>query len=250
VLPNLKLPSVFGIICVMCLICSLSAQSLGPFVISSTGHLLQNDEVMLYGSLGEPISASSSSEDLILSQGLLYALLPEEIVADCSRQSGEIFFETCDNGELFFFIRTDDGTIYDPYYAKSVAFDHQDGQVVDFDFVEAGFESPCSIAAQAITITCVEDALQTSSVDPRLEKGITIYPNPASDVLTVRLSDEVRQIASSVKVFDMYGRCLIDQPSSSNIEVAFGVHLFPQGIYLARVETTEGAVVNKFTIKR
>ena len=77
---------------------------------------------------------------------------------DCSNYSGTIFFDECDDGTEYFFIETADGRILDPYYEVGIELNHSDGQNVNFDYREAGFQTPCSIAEQAITITCIEEA--------------------------------------------------------------------------------------------
>ena len=73
----------------------------------------------------------------------------------CTQQAGTIFFDQCDDGTEFFFIESGE-VIYDPYYAEGLEFDHQNGQQVFFDFIDADFETPCAVAEKAIIITCIE----------------------------------------------------------------------------------------------
>ncbi len=77
-------------------------------------------------------------------------------VGECGANTGTFFFRACDDGQIFYFIGLEDGTIYDPYFAEGISFDVIDGQRVKFDYVDANFASPCSIAEKAITITCLE----------------------------------------------------------------------------------------------
>lgn len=77
-------------------------------------------------------------------------------VEECGANTGTFFFRACDDGQTFFFIGLNDGTIYDPYFAEGLSFEVIDGQRVQFNYVDAGFDSPCSIAEKAITLTCVE----------------------------------------------------------------------------------------------
>lgn len=74
---------------------------------------------------------------------------------DCSN-TGTIFFENCDDGREFYFLRTTDGRVYDPYLGTNITYEPVDGQTIKFDFVDANFSSPCSIAEKAINITCLE----------------------------------------------------------------------------------------------
>jgi len=73
---------------------------------------------------------------------------------DCSKFTGTIFYENCDDGRAFYFIETTEGQIFDPYFEDD--YFPADGQVLNFDFVDAAFNTPCSIAEKAIAVTCYE----------------------------------------------------------------------------------------------
>jgi len=224
------------------------AQSLGPYVIASTGHLMQDEEVKLYGSMGEPINTATSSESYMLSQGLLQALLPEALEADCSRNIGSIFFENCDDGELFFFIRMEDGTVLDPYYAKGIAFEHQEDQTIEFDFVVAEFDSPCSVASEAISITCVQEALDTPTLDfDPAQQQIVVFPNPLTDQkLNIQnlSSSDIR----SYSLYDYLGRRVQSLALENSEQITVDLGEVPSGIYLLQVETEERRSVTKIII--
>ena len=74
----------------------------------------------------------------------------------CSNYTGTFFFRNCDDGTQFYFIETEDGRTFDPYFNAGVSYNPVQGQKAKFDFIDAGFASPCSIAEQAISITCLE----------------------------------------------------------------------------------------------
>ena len=77
---------------------------------------------------------------------------------DCSSNSGVIVVDKCDDGTDFFFIESaTDGLFYDAYFAEGIDFIKYDGQAVNFDFELADFASPCTIADDAIIVTCIED---------------------------------------------------------------------------------------------
>ena len=78
-----------------------------------------------------------------------------EVDNTCSN-TGTIFFEHCDDGRLFYFLRTSDGRVYDPYFGTGITYEPVNGQQIKFDFVDANFSSPCSNAEKAITLTCLE----------------------------------------------------------------------------------------------
>lgn len=97
---------------------------------------------------------------------------------DCNNNRGEIFFEQCDDGTNYFFIRSSTGQIFDPYYAAGVSFQQYNGAQILFDFVPAGFTSPCSQAEQAINITCIEEIIPTEvdvSIPSDFENYDVIY---------------------------------------------------------------------------
>ena len=75
---------------------------------------------------------------------------------DCSNYSGTFFFENCDDGTEFFFLMTEDGRVLDPYFGEFIDFDPIEGQQVQFDYVPIQVASPCSIAEEAVTLTCLE----------------------------------------------------------------------------------------------
>jgi len=75
---------------------------------------------------------------------------------NCS-ESGTIIYADCPpNGEYFFILKPD-GTIIDPYYGTGITFNQYNGQEVNYS-VSATFASPCSIASEAVTLDCIEDA--------------------------------------------------------------------------------------------
>ena len=75
---------------------------------------------------------------------------------DCNKHTGTFFFRNCDDGTPYVFIQSTDGTVYDPYFDGNISYAPTQGQMVKFDFKSTDFTTPCSIADQAITITCLE----------------------------------------------------------------------------------------------
>jgi len=81
---------------------------------------------------------------------------------------GQIFFDNCDNGDLYFFIETPSGEILDPYYTDSVNFNHYEGMLVDYEYVVADFDSPCS-GATAVYITSISEVPRSLELNIWLE---------------------------------------------------------------------------------
>jgi len=87
---------------------------------------------------------------------ILEADCPEE--EGCSANIGTLFFRTCGNGQLFYLIETDDGRLLDYYLDASISYTPVDGQRVYFEYQNANFSTPCSIAERAVNISCIEVA--------------------------------------------------------------------------------------------
>ena len=90
-----------------------------------------------------------------------------EVISEPSncQNTGTIFFDNCDDGRIFYFLRMEDGRIFDPYIDESISFNPIDEQRIKFDFVDANFSSPCSIAEKAIILTCVEEIAESNLVN-------------------------------------------------------------------------------------
>ena len=117
-----------------------------------------------------------------------------EVITDPStcNNTGTIFFENCDDGRSFYFLRTTDGRVYDPYNGPNITYEPVEGQRVKFDFTDANFSSPCTIAEKAIIITCikvVEESNVGIPVPENFEDYDVIYRMCKGDTLEIpRLS--------------------------------------------------------------
>ena len=72
------------------------------------------------------------------------------------------------------------------------------------------------------------------------EGSITIYPNPAEDVINISSSNQI----NNVTVFNFIGQPVYQ--GNSNI---INTTNFKTGVYIIRIETTEGLTTEKITIK-
>lgn len=104
-----------------------------------------------------------------------------ENTAACDQASGTIFFDACDDGRRFIFIGNDDGTIVDPYYESGEPFNLVAGQRIRYNYTPADFESPCSIASQAIFVTCVEEIGEDVTEDCNNHSGTIFFDQCADD---------------------------------------------------------------------
>jgi len=97
--------------------------------------------------------------------------------------------------------------------------------------------------AAALGITTINGSIEykaeTGVDNPSLEKSITVYPNPASNVIKV----DFESIGDySITIFDMKGK----QVLTSKNQKTFDVSGFANGVYMLKVITNEGVAVKKF----
>lgn len=213
---------------------TLTAQKLGPYTISSTGQAFESDEVDLYVSIGEPINTVLSDGEISVSQGILQVIFQNAEPANplcATNTAGTLFFDNCDDGTLYFFIRTPDGKIYDPYYASGVGFEHEEGEVkVNFGFVDANFATPCSVAEKAILITCIEAEIVSSNSTILTEKtNFQVHPNPSKNTIKLLLDKPSRQIFK-LQIFDLQGKEVWRKTEVINEDLV-DISSLPAGIY-------------------
>lgn len=232
----------------------LLGQKLGPYLISTSGQQYQTESISLYASIGEPINTYESDGDVNVSQGVLQSILNTgtEGLQSCVSNTGRMFFENCDDGTEFFFIEDQNGTILDPYFGEGVEFSEQNGITVNFGYRPADFASPCSQAEQAIELTCVEEAV-TTSTDDFIKKGnLSIYPNPSNGQIFINridLQEEVR----SMKMYDALGRLVWEEANRTilnNDEIEINIKGLSNGLYHLQFLIEGGLISERIIIER
>lgn len=77
-----------------------------------------------------------------------------------------------------------------------------------------------------------------TTINSTVSQSISIYPNPAAEVLTIQSESEV----SLIEVFDVAGRKQLEWVKGKSVDVG-GLN---QGNYVVRVQTTDGVFTEKF----
>ena len=93
-------------------------------------------------------------------------------------------------------------------------------------------------------------ALGTAAKDGQLilhDKWLEVYPNPAQDKLNINLTGF--DAVSAIKVFDVNGKAVISQGKGS-IQSQMNISKLLKGIYLVKVFTTNGEVLNAKIVKQ
>jgi len=76
---------------------------------------------------------------------------------------------------------------------------------------------------------------------------IQIFPNPAAQVLNISVSG---LMVNRMTITDIEGREVITANYTNNITNAVPVGNLPDGVYLLRLETSQGTVTRKFVIAK
>lgn len=100
----------------------------------------------------------------------------------------------------------------------------------------------CNDEAPNLAIAQVSWTTKTtlSSQDNVLASGLSVYPNPVSDVLNIKkLSNNVT--FKNVVLYDIVGKVVYE----SNDTQSINVRDFAKGLYLLKIESQEGGVLNR-----
>lgn len=102
-------------------------------------------------------------------------------------------------------------------------------------------------ASAPVTLGLTETAPPTSVKDLARINDLRMYPNPATDKLTIS-SEQVNPGKYSVMVFDMAGRQILQQEaySSNGFQVSISLDKIPAGSYILQVKGKEQAAVRAF----
>ncbi|MCR4965894.1 MAG: fibronectin type III domain-containing protein [Bacteroidales bacterium] len=112
---------------------------------------------------------------------------------------------------------------------------------------EANVVAHCDNGLNSEPSNTVTFETNNNGVQTYLEKSVSLYPNPATEIVSVAVSDASIQI-SSVEVYNVYGQ-LINVIESNDNPLRINVSGLADGMYYVRV-TTDGGVVTKNFVKR
>lgn len=78
------------------------------------------------------------------------------------------------------------------------------------------------------------------------EPGISLYPNPASDRITIKVNNIQKEL--NVTVSSMKGEKLLQQTFMNQAEVQMDLNTLAKGIYLVKIQTRQGVEIKKLII--
>lgn len=94
----------------------------------------------------------------------------------------------------------------------------------------------------------VDGMVTSTHEEPAAESFCRIYPNPASDQLTIALHPESK--GRSVRIFNGQGRMLYAEQMRGSHQATVDVSGLPSGLYLAEVATEEGGKMLRKFVRR
>ncbi|NUM50777.1 MAG: T9SS type A sorting domain-containing protein [Flavobacteriales bacterium] len=113
------------------------------------------------------------------------------------------------------------------------------------------------IVASTTTYTTINTISYTKSLycgvlpnevdEMNLREKVSIYPNPANDVLNI-VFDEIITEPTSVDIYDAFGRTVLSENIVRNI-YSIDISGLPKGIYLTKVKNFKNEIVKKIIIE-
>jgi ligand-binding sensor domain-containing protein len=88
-----------------------------------------------------------------------------------------------------------------------------------------------------------ENGLLSTDSYSEMMNDIVLYPNPADDFITLKMSDGLRN--SMVDIFDIQGKKIRTYSINNNRQL-LDVSSFPSGIYLVKIQSDKNSTVKKF----
>ena len=91
------------------------------------------------------------------------------------------------------------------------------------------------------TIT-VEDP--TASIEDEAFKTFSVFPNPASDMITIKLPDNPN--ASEIEVFNIIGKRVLVHSNSTTTDTPLSISSLQGGLYIIKVTSGENSQTKRF----
>jgi hypothetical protein len=102
--------------------------------------------------------------------------------------------------------------------------------------------------ANGDTLTWIINSAPTNINEVTLESLVSIYPNPAIDMINIGMTSTDRQIAF-VELYTITGKKLIQRSIAGGISEVMDISAYPAGVYFIRLISEDGAFADKKLIK-
>jgi len=144
------------------------------------------------------------------------ACADDETCVYLSSNEGTVFYDLCDDGVEYYFIRLTDGTVIDPYNTDEVNFDYPDGATVEFGY-SVIFDSPCTMANMAVEIMCIEIKDQPECDYTAKGKVFYSFCDDGIEYYLIELSD-----GSIVDPYDNFDTGDFNYHDGASVEFTYG----------------------------
>jgi hypothetical protein len=133
--------------------------------------------------------------------------------------------------------------LYDKYTDTETILENNESNLYDFT-VDAS--NPASVATDRFKIIFRTTTMGTNEFDLQ---GISVYPNPASDILNIGFGENTGRF-NSIELFDISGRLVAKQSVSNQLEQAqVDVNTFSSGVYLLKVSSESEQFTTKVIVE-
>lgn len=92
----------------------------------------------------------------------------------------------------------------------------------------------------------IDHFFATIGIEDALQNSISMYPNPASDILNINLSNVLEIELEGIEVYDSNGKQMKLVYNTSNSILTLSVGYFPTGNYTIVVNTKKGSIKKSF----
>ncbi len=119
----------------------------------------------------------------------------------------------------------------------------------NIDYNYKGIIDEVKIFDYALTPTSVStlynDIITTVRQPAKQDAGLTLTPNPASDILSIRLPG-ISTLNGTLSVFDIKGQLITEQPTGSATEINLMVSNWQSGMYIVIFKTGQTTAIARF----
>ena len=84
-----------------------------------------------------------------------------------------------------------------------------------------------------------------NGINETTPKQITLYPNPATNTLTLNLSQLQKLQNASLSIYDIQGKQLLQQ-NITDTQTQIDISSFAKGIYIVKLQTDKETLQSKF----
>lgn len=142
-----------------------------------------------------------------------------------------------DGGELF--TETNSATVHYEFITMDV--NHHGITIHTPLYYQFEVQADCGDSTWGPWSDIITVATPYVGIEERLEKSVSLYPNPANDHVNIRVDVEVN--VTDMAVYDVYGKIItVVETSTPSLQSQIDVSNLPAGMYFIRINTDHGTI--------